>query len=158
MRADNITTTISTVLVGELGTGEQLFLWALRQRLADQGETTPCLVRGFLLACGLAGVETALGSFERLFDLLRARARCELGLCPLRCACVSRDEAACLALLAAAQQDDRDRCTCLAAALVGVERAAELCREARRLAAALARSGHRLSSPPATAPAGQAVH
>ena len=74
MRADNVTTKISSVLVGELGTGEQLFLWALRQRLADRGETTPSLVRGFLLACGLAGVETALGSFERLFDLLRARA------------------------------------------------------------------------------------
>jgi ABC-type transporter Mla MlaB component len=158
MRADNITTTISTVLVGELGTGEQLFLWALRQRLADQGETTPCLVRGFLLACGLAGVETTLGSFERLFDLLGACARCELGVCPLRCACLSRDEATCLALLAAAQRDDQERGTCLATALVGAEKAGELCREARRLALALARAGHLLTGPPATERQGRTVH
>jgi hypothetical protein len=38
-------TGLSSVVVGQLGTGEQLMLWALRQRRADRGETTPLLVR-----------------------------------------------------------------------------------------------------------------
>jgi hypothetical protein len=141
-------TRLSTVVVGQLGTGGQLLLWALRQRLADQGETTPKLAQGFRLACGLAGVEQALGSFERLFDCLRMHARCEVALCPLRCACVSRDEATCLALLAAAQAGDLARCERLAAALVGPERAGALCAEAEALAEALTRAGHVLSLPP----------
>jgi hypothetical protein len=115
-------------------------------------------VRGFLLACGLAGVETALGSFERMFDLLGACARCELGFCPLRCACISRDEATCLTLLAAAQRGDRERSARLATALVGAEGADELCREARRLAEALARAGHLLTGPPVAERQLQAVH
>ena len=75
--------------------------WALRQRRADRGAATPALVQGFLLACGLAGVEAALTRFERLFDALEGDARC--GLCPLRCAVLSTDEARCLSLLACAQ-------------------------------------------------------
>jgi hypothetical protein len=138
-------TGLSSVVVGQLGTGEQLLLWALRQRRADRGETTPLLVQGFLLACGLAGVERALGSFERLFDALQCDGRCGLG--PLRCAVVSGDEARCLALLAAAQRGESSRAERLAAALVGGERAGELCGEARRLAAALTRAGYRLAAP-----------
>jgi hypothetical protein len=144
-------TALSTVVVGQLGTGGQLLLWALRQRLADKGETTPKLVQGFLLACGLAAVERALGSFERLFDCLKLNARCEVGVCPLRCACVSRDEATCLALLAAAQAGEAGRCERLAAALVDPERIAVLCGEARALAQVLAQAGHVLSLPPSAA-------
>lgn len=144
-------TALSTVVVGQLGTGGQLLLWALRQRLADRGETTPKLVQGFLLACGLSGVERALCCFERLFDCLEPHARCEVGFCPLRCACLSRDEATCLALLAAAQAGEEGRCERLAAALVGPARAPALCEAARDLAHALARAGHILSLPPATA-------
>ena len=48
-------TQVSDVVVSQLGIAEQLMLWALRQRRADSGATTPELVQGFLLACGLAG-------------------------------------------------------------------------------------------------------
>jgi hypothetical protein len=149
-------TGLSSVAVGQLGTGEQLMLWALRQRRADNGETTPMLVRGFLLACGLAGVEPALGDFERLFDTLTRDGRC--GLCPLRCAVLSADEARCLALLAAAQAGGARRtCHQLAAALVGEARAAALSEAALRLAEALDRAGHRLA-PPRTSPAAAPTH
>lgn len=144
-------TALSTVVVGQLGTGGQLLLWALRQRLADRGETTPKLVQGFLLACGLSGVEQALQCFERLFDCLERHARCAVGFCPLRCACLSRDEATCLALLAAAQAGDIVRSERLACALVGAERAAALCEAARALADVLGRAGHVLSLPPSAA-------
>jgi hypothetical protein len=150
-------TGLSGMVVGQLGTGEQLLLWALRQRRADRGETTPLLVQGFLLACGLAGVERALGSFERLFDALQGDGRC-CGLGPLRCAVVSGDEARCLALLAAAQRGESWRAERLAAALVGDERAGELCGEARRLAAALTRAGYRLAAPDLPRPRAAAVH
>lgn len=146
-------TGLSNVVVGQLGTGEQLMLWALRQRRADRGETTPALVQGFLLACGLAGVEAALGRFERLFDTLENSARC--GLCPLRCAVLSTDEARCLALLACAQSGQTQGCCRLALALVGERGAPALCEAARELARELDRAGHRLTS---AGPEGAALH
>jgi hypothetical protein len=138
-------TGLSNVVVGQLGTGEQLILWALRQRRADRGATTPALVQGFLLACGLAGVEAALTRFERLFDALEGDARC--GLCPLRCAVLSTDEARCLSLLACAQAGETHGSCRLAAALVGEHRAPALCDAAVQLVEALSRAGHRLSVP-----------
>ena len=138
-------TGLSNVVVGQLGTGEQLLLWALRQRRADQGETSPILVKGFLLACGLAGVETALGRFERLFDALDGGVRCSL--CPLRCAVLSADEARCLSLLACAQAGATGGSRRLAIDLVGAARAPALCEAARALAEALDRAGHRLDTP-----------
>ena len=138
-------TGLSNVVVGQLGTGEQLMLWALRQRHADHGETSPALVRGFLLACGFSGIETALGWFERLFDTLEGDARC--GLCPLRCAVLSTDEARCLSMLACAQAGEVHGSSRLATALVGAERAPALCQAAQALAAALGQAGHRLSVP-----------
>src|SRR5262245_44952969 len=124
-------TGLSSVVVSQLGTAEQLLLWALRQRTADRGATTPQLVQGFLLACGLAEVEPALGSFERLFDTLQVHGQCGLG--PLRCAVVSRDEATCLALLTAAQRGDAQRLGRLAAKLVGPLRAPALIADAQVL-------------------------
>src|SRR3954453_16028627 len=56
--------------VGRLGAGEQLVLWALRQRLRDGEPASPVLVRGFRLAFGLAGLEPALAAFEDLFRTL----------------------------------------------------------------------------------------
>ena len=67
--ADHATVGLSGYVVGRLGTGEQLVLWALRQRLRDGEPASPVLVRGFRLAFGLAGLEPALAAFE---DLLRA--------------------------------------------------------------------------------------
>jgi hypothetical protein len=144
-------TGLSNVVVGQLGTGEQLLLWALRQRRADRGETSPVLVKGFLLACGLAGVENALGRFEQLFDALDGKARC--GLCPLRCAVLSADEARCLSLLACAQAGQTGGSRRLAVDLVGAARAPALCDAARALAEALSRAGHRLGAPEAHKPA-----
>lgn len=140
---DDDMTGLSSVVVSQLGTAEQLLLWALRQRRADRGSTTPQLVQGFLLACGLAGVELALGSFERLFDTLDDHGQCGVG--PLHCAVVSRDEVTCLALLSAAQSGDRARLDRLATELVGTARAPALIGEARRLAEALTCAGHRLT-------------
>jgi hypothetical protein len=156
MQRDGDMTTLSGVVVSQLGTAEQLLLWALRQRRADSGATTPELVQGFLLACGLAGVEPALGSFERLFDTLQHHGECSLG--PLRCAVVSRDEATCLALLAAAQQGQSLRPGRLAAELVGPTRAPALIADAQRLADALTRAGHRLAPPLRQQPATPTVH
>jgi hypothetical protein len=98
-----------------------------------------------LLACGLAGVEPALGCFERLFDTLHGDGGCGVG--PLRCAVVSDDEITCLALLAAAQSGETWRVERLATALVGGARGAELAEAAERLAGALTRAGYRLHAP-----------
>jgi hypothetical protein len=155
-RRGNAVTGLSSVVVGQLGVGEQLLLWALRQRHADQGETTPELVQGFLLACGLAGVEPALGCFERLSDALRGDGRCGVG--PLRCAVVSDDEARCLALLAAAQRAETWRVERLAVGLVGCGRCGELAAAASHLAEALARAGYRLTTPLRPGPPPRLVH
>ena len=134
-------TALSGVVVAQLGTAEQLLLWALRQRSQD-GTTSPLLVQGFHLACGLAGVEGALGHFERLFATLACAERCTL--CPLRCAVVGRDEARCIALLASAQAGEIRRAERLAASIVGAERASALREAAFDLATALRRAGHEL--------------
>lgn len=149
-------TGLSSVVVGQLGIGEQLMLWALRQRRADQGATTPQLVQGFLLACGLAGVEPALECFERLFDTLHGDGSCGVG--PLRCAVVSDDEINCLALLAAAQRAEGWRVERLATGLVGCARCGELTQAACRLADALARAGYRLHAPIKARPMPRHVH
>src|SRR3954447_12744518 len=65
---------LSGRVVGRLGAGEQLVLWALRRRLRDGEPASPVLVRGFRLAFGLAGLEPALAAFEDLFRALDERA------------------------------------------------------------------------------------
>ncbi len=142
-------TELSQMVVGQLGTSEQLVLWALRQRRADMGASSPQLVHGFKLACGLAGVEPALASFEQLFAALQCDGRCSL--CPLRCAVVSGDEVACINLIAAAQRGLIGQQAKFAMALVGPERAGELACRASRLAEILTEAGHVLSAPPARA-------
>ncbi len=155
-RWDTDVTGLSSVVVGQLGIGEQLLLWALRQRRADQGATSPQLVQGFLLACGLAGVEPALQCFERLFDTLHGEG--PRGVGPLRCAVVSDDEMNCLALMAAAQRAEGWRVERLATDLVGCGRCGELAQAAGRLAEALARAGYRLEPPLKPRPLPRHVH
>src|SRR3954453_11523051 len=147
-RGANVTE-LSQMVVGQLGTGEQLVLWALRQRRADMGATTPQLVQGFRLACGSAGVEPALASFERLFDAFQCHGRCSL--CPLRCAVVSSDEVACIGLIATAQRGLLGQQAKYGMALVGADRASELASHASRLADVLTEAGHVLSPPAPTA-------
>jgi hypothetical protein len=90
-------------------------------------------------------VEPALGCFESLFDTLHGDGRRGVG--PLRCAVVSDDEIACLALLGAAQRGETWRVERLAAALVGATRGGELAGAAGRLGSALTRAGYRLQTP-----------
>jgi hypothetical protein len=134
---------LSGVVVSQLGTGEQLLLWALRQRRADRGEISPLLAQGFRLACGLAGVEPALERFERLCAALEGESACSV--CPLRCAVLSADETRCLALVAAAQSGEMPAIRRLAAMLVGALQAPGLCDAARELAEELDRAGVRLA-------------
>jgi hypothetical protein len=106
-RAPGAAGRLSGQVVGQLEPGEQFVLWALRQRLRDGGTAvppSPVLVHGFRLAFGLAYLEAGLAAFESVFEALHDHARSAgLGLCPLRCACVSADERAVIALVAAAQ-------------------------------------------------------
>ena len=136
---------LSGVVVSQLGTGEQLLLWALRQRRADRGATSPLLAHGFRLACGLAGVEAALERFERLCKALEGEGHC--GVCPLRCAVLSADETRCIALVAAAQAGEAPAIRRLAALLVGAPQAPGLCDAARELAEELERAGVHLAPP-----------
>ena len=102
--ADHATAGLSGHVVGRLGTGEQLVLWALRQRLRDGEPASPVLVRGFRLAFGLAELEPALAAFEDLCRALDERAAGpDPWLLPLRCAYVSAGERTVLALVASAQ-------------------------------------------------------
>jgi hypothetical protein len=95
-------TGLSGRVVGQLGPGEQFVLWALRQRLADGDTPSPAFLCGFRLAFGLARLEPALAAFECLFDELAAHGR-DVGLFPIRSACISTDESTAMALVASAQ-------------------------------------------------------
>ena len=96
---------LSGLVVGQLGPGEQFVLWALRQRSRDGDEVpSPILIRGFRLAFGLASLEAALAAFEGLFRVLSRGSRGrDVGILPLRCACVSAGERLLLGLVAVAQ-------------------------------------------------------
>src|SRR3954464_15424187 len=84
---------LSGHVVGRLGTGEQLVLWALRQRLRDGEPASPVLVRGFRPAFRLGGPHPGPAAFEELFSALDRRAAGpDLWLLPLRCARVSAGE------------------------------------------------------------------
>ena len=135
-------------MVVQLGTGEQLVLWALRQRRADMGATTPQLVQGFRLACGLAGAEPALASFEA--DLSRPM---PWPLQPVPAAlCRGQRRRGGL------HRPDRGRAARAARPAGEVRhgsgrsgRAAELAGHATQLADVLAEAGHVLSPPASTA-------
>jgi hypothetical protein len=92
---------LSGITVGQLGLGEQLLVWALRQRRRD-GDVSETLARGFRLAFGLAGVEDAVACFDELYRALTTRPYQPLGICCLRCALLSADEWAVIELTAAA--------------------------------------------------------
>jgi hypothetical protein len=139
-------TRLSGQIVGQLGPGEQFVLWALRQRLRDGEAASPVLTHGFRLAFGLALLELALADFERLFRALHEHCRRDLGLFPLRCACVSADEQAMIALVAAAQAGEGPWLEALAARLVEPDATAALRDGTLPFALALCRAG--LTLPP----------
>ena len=125
--------------VTDLTTGEQLVLWAFRQRL--EGEAGEARVRQeFFSVCGLTGVEAAVQSFEGLVGALGGHARRVLLLHRAACPRLSPDEEMLLWLVAALQAE--------ADALVD----AQLCwLVARPFAQAVARQGGRFAATLATA-------
>lgn len=153
---------LSGLVVGQLGPGEQFVLWALRQHLRDEGgPPSPPLLQGFRLAFGLAVLEPALAAFERLFRALHGDHGRDIGLLPLRSACVSAGERAVLRLVVAAQADETTLLEALAGRIVDEPAAPErLCDAARAFARTLRRADLGLAplpDPPATPPS-SALH
>src|SRR3954447_12424377 len=140
--AGHATAGLSGHVVGRLGTGEQLVLWALRQRLRDGEPASPVLVRGCRLGFGLAGLEPALAAFEDLFRTLDERAAGpDPWLLPLRCACVSAGERTVLALVASAQAGEGAWLAVRAGALAGAAGAAGVAAATLAFARALREAG-----------------
>jgi hypothetical protein len=142
---------LSGRVVGQLGPGEQFVLWALRQRLRDGEAPSAAFLHGFRLAFGLAHLEPALAVFEGLFRTLHGRCRRDLGLSPLRCACVSVDEQAMLSLVAATQAGEGSWLEPLAAELVEPSATSALREAVLAFARALRRAD--LTLPPLPDPA-----
>lgn len=120
-----------------LTAGEQALVLLFRQRLEGEG-TLPQVRTLLYLACGVSGVEAALGSFERMFGLLARHARRVLGFHRATCEAVSTDERAVLALVAAHQAGRAALAEGLARWLVPGVLAGELGAHAGVLARALA--------------------
>lgn len=143
--------------VAQLRLGEQLLLWAFRQRLADGGAASAALAQGFRLAFGPAA-EAALAAFEAVFASLQAGARRPLGVCPLRCGCLSLDEERLLQLVTAAQLGSERALMGIAAALVGEAGQELLRRQALLLGERLREAEMELPLRVELVPAGAAVN
>ena len=144
-------TALSGRVVGQLGPGEQFVLWALRQRLADGATPSPAFLYGFRLAFGLARLEPALAAFEGLFGAIAAHGR-DLGLFPVRSACISRDEDTAMALVASAQGGEGPWLTAAAGRLVEVPAKEALGRVALGFARCLGQAGLALAPLPDAPP------
>lgn len=87
------------ITIDQLSIGEQLVIWAFRNRLAKGSENT--LVRGFHVAFGLSAVEAALAAFNGLYKTLFFHCKRDLGFHATRCRCVSSDEILIVSIIAA---------------------------------------------------------
>ena len=85
--------------IDQLSIGEQLVIWAFRNRLADGSEKV--LARGFHVAFGLSAIEAALNAFQGLYDTIFHHCKRDLGFHATRCRCVSSDEIIIVSLIAA---------------------------------------------------------
>lgn len=148
---------LSGQVVGQLGPGEQLILWAFRQRLRDGATPSPAFLQGFRLAFGLAFLEPALSAFDRLFQALHHHGRRDIALFPLHCACVSADERAVIHLVAAAQAGEGPWLEAAAARLVEPGAAALLREGAVGFALALQGEGLALAPLAGVVPASRAA-
>ena len=137
--------------VGELATGEQLLLWALRRRLEGAAQL-PALRRGFRLADRGTHARDAFEAFEQLFGAIRRNCRRDLWFHRC-CGCVSQDELTILGLVAAEQSGDRASALLFGRALVTPAALTEALEAARRLALALAERGLGLPQRQRDAPA-----
>ena len=122
---------------------ERLVLVTLRARVDGcRGSAVETLYR---IACGLAWVERAMASFDAMTETLTAGARRPIGIAALADAGVACDERCLLALLAAHQQERPAQVEARARWLVRGAFRAPLERASGAFAAALERSGRRLS-------------
>lgn len=87
-----------SIAIDQLSIGEQLVIWAFRNRLAKGSDKV--LARGFHVAFGLSAVEAALASFQRLYDTIFHHCCRDLGFHGTRCRCVSSDEIMIVSLIA----------------------------------------------------------
>jgi hypothetical protein len=126
--------------VGELATGEQLLLWALRERLEGTAQL-PALRRGFRLADRGTHQCCAFEAFEQLFGAIGRNCRRDLWFHRCGCGCVSEDELTILALVVAEQSGDMASSLFFGRALVAPAALPEAQEAARRLALALAERG-----------------
>lgn len=85
--------------IDQLSIGEQLVIWAFRNRLAEGSEKA--LARGFHVAFGLSAVEAALKAFHGLYDTIFHHCKRDLGFHATRCRSVSSDEIIIVSLIAA---------------------------------------------------------
>jgi hypothetical protein len=121
-----------------LSTGELFVIWALRTRLAH-GPNGPAA--GFRLAFGLAGVESALASFEGLFGVLQRHCRSNIWLHGPGCPCVSLDELTLAGVIAALQAGAALHAQAIAARLVDPGALTGFLGHVRALAVSLQREG-----------------
>ncbi len=102
-------TPLSGRVLGQLGAAEQLVVWAFRETAADEPGSLERLAAGFRLAFGRHLIRAAACGFDGLRRCLATEPDLAPRLCPLRCACLGRDEERLLQGLAAAQLGDRVR-------------------------------------------------
>ena len=127
-------------VLGQLGPGEQFVVWAFRQHADDGWRATRRLREGFRLAFGETFLPFGLAGFTGIERCLARGLAPAVAVCPLCCACVSRDEQRLLFGLAAAQLGDRRAHREHLRPYALAERAAELWLHSSLFAATLARS------------------
>ena len=88
-----------SITIDQLSIGEQLVIWAFRNRLAEGSDKA--LARGFHVAFGLSAVEAALAAFHGFYNVLFHHCRRDLGFHATRCRCVSSDEILIVSIIAA---------------------------------------------------------
>jgi len=88
-----------SITTDQLSLGEQLVIWAFRNRLAEGSEKV--LVRGFHVAFGLSAVEAALAAFHGFYETIFYHCKRDLGFHATRCRCVSSDEILIVSIIAA---------------------------------------------------------
>ncbi len=87
------------ITIDQLSIGEQLVIWAFRNRLAKGSETA--IVQGFHVAFGLSAVEAALSAFHGFYNTVSCHCKRDLGFHAARCRCVSSDEILIVSIIAA---------------------------------------------------------
>lgn len=132
---------LSGRVMGQLSAAEQLVVWAFRETAcpAEPGAADR-LGHGFRLAFGPRLTSAAACSFDGLRRCLTTDPQLAPRFCPLRCACLSADEDAVLAGLAAAQLGDRGRHDSLVHRFVAEPARLQLWRQSRLFTTTLGRA------------------